>query len=117
MNFNAGNTPVAAPHLPISEMPRTAIISTAHVSQADQEIIAGLCWSNDTERGEHWIMSTKYGWVFCLDRCSSWEKDLAKFGINEKVILNLKYVQSCGFEWVNFEVCGSVIDELFQWVW
>jgi len=109
--------PDRLPALAHLEGPRIATISTAHVSEADQKIIAGLCWSNDTESGEHWILSTKYGWVFCLDRHSSWETELAYQGISTHAIFNLKRVADCGFEWINLEACGDVQDALYQWDW
>ncbi|MEZ0585503.1 hypothetical protein ACA373_21420 [Erwinia sp. STN24] len=105
------------PTLSIYESPRTATISTAHVSQEDQHIIADLCWSNDTERGEHWILSTKYGWIFCLDRRCSWATDLANLGISTRTIFNLKRVADCGYQWINFEACGDQLDQLFMWDW
>lgn len=105
------------PALTITESPRTATISTAHVSQEDQQIIADLCWSNDTECGEHWILSTKYGWIFCLDRRCSWATDLASLGISTRTIFNLKRVADCGYQWINLEACGDQLDELFMWDW
>ncbi|HBT52987.1 MAG TPA: hypothetical protein DEA84_05715 [Erwinia persicina] len=105
------------PDLTISESPRTATISTAHVSAEDQPIIADLCWSNDTERGEHWILSTSYGWIFCLDRRCSWITDLMRLGISTRAIFNLKRVADCGYQWINLEADGDLIDELFQWDW
>ena len=52
--------------LNITESYKVAVISTAHVTQADSEILPQISFDPITDRGHNWIHGTEYGWIVRL---------------------------------------------------
>lgn len=46
--------------LKITESYKTAVISTAHVTQHDSECLPNICFDPLTDRGLNWVHGTEY---------------------------------------------------------
>ncbi|HDG7748666.1 TPA: hypothetical protein PCJ16_003732 [Klebsiella quasipneumoniae] len=108
--------------LNITESYKTAVISTAHVTQADSEILPKISFDPITDRGHNWIHGTEYGWIVRAGlraglRAESWKESLREEGISWSTIENIEKVLSAGFEVVHFDRDADTIDGLKSWEW
>lgn len=104
--------------LNITESYKTAVISTAHVSQADSEILPTICFDPITDRGRNWIHGTEYGWIVRAGlHADTWERSLREDGISWSTIENIEKVLNAGFEVVHFDRDADTIHGLQVWDW
>ena len=104
--------------LNITESYKVAVISTAHVTQADSEILPQISFDPITDRGYNWIHGTEYGWIIRAGlRAESWKESLREEGISWSTIENIEKVLSAGFEVVHFDRDADTIDGLKSWEW
>lgn len=104
--------------LKITESYKTAVISTAHVTQTDSEILPQICFDPITDRGHNWIHGTEYGWIVRAGlHAESWKESLREEGISWSTIENIEKVLSAGFEAVQFDRDADTIDGLRSWQW
>lgn len=47
----------------LKESYKTAVISTAHVTAKDSELLPVVCFDPLTDRGLNWVHGTQYGWI------------------------------------------------------
>ncbi len=104
--------------LNIKEVYKTAMISTAHVTQADSEILPQICFDPITDRGHNWIHGAEYGWIVRAGlRAESWKESLREEGISWSTIENIEKVLNAGFDAVHFDVDAETVDGLQIWEW
>ncbi|RRZ70212.1 MULTISPECIES: DUF5983 family protein [Klebsiella] len=104
--------------LNITESYKVAVISTAHVTQADSEILPQISFDPITDRGYNWIHGTEYGWIVRAGlRAESWKESLREEGISWPTIENIEKVLNAGFEVVHFDRDADAIDGLYLWEW
>ncbi|HFU6508978.1 TPA: hypothetical protein ACGPDY_003196 [Klebsiella variicola] len=67
--------------LNITESYKVAVISTAHVTQADSEILPQISFDPITDRGHNWIHGTEYGWIVRAGlHAEAWKESLREAG-------------------------------------
>ncbi|HBS7142736.1 TPA: hypothetical protein MAO75_003956 [Klebsiella pneumoniae] len=104
--------------LNITESYKVAVISTAHVTQADSEILPQISFDPITDRGYNWIHGTEYGWIIRAGlHAKSWKESLREEGISWSTIENIEKVLNAGFEVVHFDRDADTIDGLNIWEW
>ncbi|WP_249039435.1 DUF5983 family protein [Enterobacter hormaechei] len=73
--------------LKLTEVYKTAVISTAHVTAADSERLPIACFDPLTDRGLNWVHGTQYGWIVRAGmRGNDWKEELREYGISEETI-------------------------------
>jgi hypothetical protein len=104
--------------LNIQETSRTAIISTAHVTQPDSVRLHQISFEPLTDRGLNWVHSTGFGWIIRAGEVrGDWKAKLSEFGISAPTIKNIEKVIKAGFDAVHFDRNADVIDGLQSWEW
>ena len=104
--------------LNITESYKTAVISTAHVTQADSEILPKISFDPITDRGHNLIHGTDYGWIVRAGlHAGTWKESLREAGISWSAIENIEKVLGAGFEVVHFDCDADTIDGLQVWDW
>ncbi|WP_446909615.1 DUF5983 family protein [Klebsiella pneumoniae] len=104
--------------LNITESYKVAVVSTAHVTQADSEILPQISFDPITDRGYNWIHGTEYGWIVRAGRAGSeWKARLRAEGITWPTIENIEKVIDAGFEVVHFDRDADTVDGLQTWEW
>ncbi|HHT4259153.1 TPA: hypothetical protein ACTYZB_004820 [Klebsiella variicola] len=104
--------------LNIRDTYKTAVISTAHVTQADSEIFPQICFDPITDRGHNWIHGTEYGWIVRAGlTAGNWKEALRSEGITWPTIENIEMVVKEGFGVVHFDRDADVVDDLRTWDW
>lgn len=104
--------------LKIDERVCVAVVCTGHVTARDAELIPCLVWDNYRERGEFWISSTAYGWLFRI--CAlpeEWENILEEKGISSEGIANMKRLEADGYDWLHFQSDAPIVEGLHHWDW
>lgn len=104
--------------LNIRETYKTAVISTAHVTPFDSEMLPQISFDPITDRGLNWIHGTEYGWIVRAGMVGSeWKAKLRAEGITWPAIENIEKVLEAGFQVVHFDRDGDTIDGLKTWEW
>lgn len=104
--------------LNITESYKVAVISTAHVTQADSEILPQISFDPITDRGYNWIHGTEYGWIVRAGIAGGeWKARLRAEGITWPTIENIEKVIDAGFEVVHFDRDADTVDGLQTWEW
>ena len=104
--------------LNITESYKVAVISTAHVTQADSEILPQISFDPITDRGHNWIHGTEYGWIVRAGmRGNDWKEELREYGISEETISNIQTIVDAGFDAVHFDCDAELVDGLPAWDW
>lgn len=102
----------------IVQIERVAVICTGHVTKEDAELIPVLVWNNYSERGEYWISSTAYGWLFRLNATGGrWKEILNDKGVSDASISNLDQLEREGYGWVHFQADAQIVEGLEHWSW
>lgn len=102
----------------LEDTPRVAVISTAHVTENDAEILPTLCWDNRLESGHSWMQATGGGWLLRLDRTDGeWADILAENAINPLSIESIRQLEVAGYQWVLFDAGAQLLDRLPSWEW
>ncbi|MEX3242836.1 hypothetical protein [Serratia quinivorans] len=102
----------------LEDTPRVAVISTAHVTENDAEILPTLCWDNRLESGYFWIQATGGGWLLRLDRTDGeWSTVLADNAINPLSIESIQRLELAGYQWVLFDAGAQLLDGFPWWEW
>ncbi|EAO3264171.1 hypothetical protein E3I72_23325, partial [Salmonella enterica] len=90
--------------LKLTEVYKTAVISTAHVTAADSERLPIACFDPLTDRGLNWVHGTQYGWIVRAGmRGNDWKEELREYGISEETISNIQTIVDAGFDAVHFD--------------
>lgn len=104
--------------LNITESYKVAVISTAHVTHADSEIMPTICFDPITDRGHNWIHGAEYGWIVRAGlHAEAWKESLREAGISWSAIENIEKVLNAGFQVVHFDCDAEIIDGLQVWEW
>lgn len=104
--------------LNITESYKTAVISTAHVTPFDSEMLPQISFDPLTDRGLNWIHGTEYGWIVRAGMVQSgWKEKLRLEGVSWPTIENIELVLEAGFEVVHFDRDAKEVDGLQSWEW
>ncbi|MGK2894990.1 hypothetical protein [Klebsiella michiganensis] len=104
--------------LNITESYKVAVISTAHVTQADSEILPQISFDPISDRGLNWIHGTEYGWIVRAGMAGGgWKLKLRSEGVTWPTIENIEKVLNVGFDAVHFDRDADTIDGLQVWEW
>ncbi|CRJ41703.1 Uncharacterised protein [Salmonella enterica subsp. enterica serovar Typhi] len=104
--------------LKFTEVYKTAVISTAHVTAADSERLPIACFDPLTDRGLNWVHGTQYGWIVRAGmRGSDWKEELSEYGISKEAISNIQAILDAGFDAVQFDSDAELVDGLPAWDW
>lgn len=104
--------------LNINDSYKTAVISTAHVTQADSELLPQISFDPITDRGLNWIHGTEYGWIVRPDiNHGHWKESLRGEGLTWPTIENIEKVLNAGFSVVHFDRDADTVDGLQVWEW
>ena len=104
--------------LKFTEVYKTAVISTAHVTAADSERLPIACFDPLTHRGLNWVQGTQYGWIVRAGmRGSDWKEELSEYGISKEAISNIQAILDAGFDAVQFDCDAELVDGLPAWDW
>ncbi|EJM8614652.1 hypothetical protein NR858_004221 [Salmonella enterica] len=104
--------------LKFTEVNKTAVISTAHVTAADSERLPIACFDPLTDRGLNWVHGTQYGWIVRAGmRGSDWKEELSEYGISKEAISNIQAILDAGFDAVQFDCDAELVDGLPAWDW
>lgn len=104
--------------LNITESYKTAVISTAHVTQADSEILPKISFDLITDRGHNWIHALSMVGLFRAGlHAGTWKESLREAGISWSAIENIEKVLGAGFEVVHFDRDADTVDGLQVWDW
>jgi hypothetical protein len=101
----------------ISWQYKTAVISTAHVTENDAEIFPTICYEAGTDAGITLLHGTGGGWIVRAGDEDAWKSCLLLAGISEGAISNIQTVLDAGFDAVHFDVSADLIEELPHWEW
>ncbi|EBK5293136.1 hypothetical protein DOP04_20460 [Salmonella enterica] len=104
--------------LKFTEVYKTAVISTAHVTAADSERLPIACFDPLTDRGLNWVHGTQYGWIVRAGmRGSDWKEELSEYGISKETILNIQTILDAGYDSVHFDSDAGLVDGIPAWDW
>ncbi|WP_118860497.1 hypothetical protein [Raoultella ornithinolytica] len=104
--------------LNITESYKTAVISTAHVTQPDSEILPQISFDPLTDRGLNWVHGTEYGWIVRIPQIGSvWKEKLRDYGVTWATIENIEKVIEAGFDAVHFDRDADTVEKLQSWEW
>ena len=104
--------------LKFTEVYKTAVISTAHVTAADSERLPIACFDPLTDRGLNWVHGTQYGWIVRAGmRGSDWKEELSEYGISKEAISNIQAILDAGFDAVQFDCDAELVEGLPDWDW
>ncbi|WP_275183459.1 hypothetical protein [Citrobacter freundii] len=104
--------------LKLTEVYKTAVISTAHITAADSERLPIACFDPLTDRGLNWVHGTQYGWIVRAGmRGSDWKEELSEYGISKEAISNIQAILDAGFDAVQFDSNAELVDGLPAWDW
>lgn len=104
--------------LKITESYKTAVISTAHVTAKDSELLPVVCFDPLTDRGLNWVHGTQYGWIVRAGmRGNDWKEELRDYGISQKAISNIQAIRDAGYDSVQFDCDAELVDGMPAWDW
>ncbi|EFS1406477.1 hypothetical protein JGG35_20375 [Salmonella enterica subsp. enterica serovar Litchfield] len=104
--------------LKITESYKTAVISTAHVTQHDSECLPNICFDPLTDRGLNWVHGTEYGWIVRAGmRGNDWKEELRDYGVTWQTIENIQKILDAGFDAIHFDCDADIVDGLESWTW
>ncbi|HHN9516592.1 TPA: hypothetical protein ACP62K_003422 [Escherichia coli] len=104
--------------LKITESYKTAVISTAHVTAKDSELLPVVCFDPLTDRGLNWVHGTQYGWIVRAGmRGNDWKEELRDYGISQEAISNIQAIRDAGYDSVQFDCDAELVDGMPAWDW
>ncbi len=102
----------------LKESYKTAVISTAHVTAKDSELLPVVCFDPLTDRGLNWVHGTQYGWIVRAGmRENDWKEELREYGISEETISNIQTIVDAGYDSVQFDCDAELVDGMPAWDW
>ncbi|MDD8357085.1 hypothetical protein LAX33_12740 [Escherichia coli] len=102
----------------LKESYKTAVISTAHVTAKDSELLPVVCFDPLTDRGLNWVHGTQYGWIVrARMRGNDWKEELREYGISEETISNIQTIVDAGYDSVQFDCDAELVDGMPAWDW
>lgn len=104
--------------LTLKESYKTAVISTAHVTAKDSELLPVVCFDPLTDRGLNWVHGTQYGWIVRAGmRGNDWKEELRDYGISQEAISNIQAIRDAGYDSVQFDCDAELVDGMPAWDW
>ena len=104
--------------LTLKESYKTAVISTAHVTAKDSELLPVVCFDPLTDRGLNWVHGTQYGWIVRAGmRGNDWKEELRDYGISQEAISNIQAILYAGYDSVQFDCDAELVDGMPAWDW
>lgn len=102
----------------INECYNTAVISTAHITQEDTELLTNASYNPETDTGRNWIHANEYGYIIRAN-CENpgWKQLLREEGISWPTIENIEKVLKAGFQCIHFDRDADIVDGLLSWDW
>lgn len=102
----------------LKESYKTAVISTAHVTAKDSELLPVVCFDPLTDRGLNWVHGTQYGWIVRAGmRGNDWKEELREYGISEETISYIQTIVDAGYDSVQFDCDAELVDGMPAWDW
>ncbi|PIF06880.1 hypothetical protein SAMN06273570_5138 [Candidatus Pantoea floridensis] len=94
------------------EICRCAVISNAHMTQADSEILDSLSpWLSGEEGVCHWIHPTRYGFLLRLSASSDAIKELRRAGLSDDFCHVVTFLsEKCQASMIHFDADADLLE-------